>query len=369
MSKVFFANALTPKKSLLEKLEQLFEKARLYSVFKPDELVAIKTHFGEKGNTAFLPPIFVRRVVDKVKEKGGKPFLTDANTLYRGARSNGVDHIITAIENGFDYSVVKAPIIIADGLNGKDYIKIKIEGKHFKEVNISSAAVHADSLVVLTHFKGHSMTGFGGSLKNLGMGFGSRSGKQMMHSDILPVVEEALCNGCGKCAKWCPASAIFLKDKIKGKLAIIDLEKCYGCGECQVTCPSSAISISWESEPDVVQEKMVEYAWGVLKEKNGKVAFLNFLINISPDCDCWSYSESYIVPDIGILASFDPVAIDQASLDLVNQESWVPKTTYKDSGTSDKFKALYPTVDHLTQLKYAERIGLGSRRYDLVRIV
>lgn len=366
MTEVYFSDVRTEKKrSLLDKVETLFDKAGFARLIEKGDMVAVKVHFGEKGNTAFISPIFIRRIVDKIKACGGKPFLTDAGTLYVGSRANAVEHLTTAIENGFDYSVVGAPLIIADGLNGKDYFEVKIKGKHFEKVKIASAAYLADCLIAVSHFKGHELTGFGGALKNIGMGLGCRSAKQEMHSNVLPEVNQAVCTGCGKCIHWCSTEAI--KINVMGK-AEISRKKCIGCGECTVTCPFSAIDIHWETEPDVFQEKIVEYARGVVKNKINKVGFFNFAINITPDCDCWSWSDAPIVRDVGILASCDPIAIDQASVDLVNSAQGIEKSRLKDFSAEDKFRAIFPSIDWSVQLDYGEKVGLGKRIYKLIGV-
>jgi len=362
---VFFMNLRTKQgQSLLTKLEQLITETGLLYCVQPKDLVAIKLHFGERGNLAYVRPQYVRRVVEEVKKKGGRPFLTDANTLYVGSRSNAVEHLETALENGFDYSAVGAPLLIADGLNGKDYVSVPVNLKHFKEVKIGSAAVHADALLAITHFKGHEVTGFGGTLKNLGMGLGSRSGKQQQHSDLLPTINTKKCIGCGKCAQWCPVEAIKIGNK-----AEIQTELCIGCGECTVTCPQHAIAIKWKTEQDVIQEKIVEYTAGVLKGKEQKAGFITFVTNVSPLCDCYGWNDVPIVGDIGILASKDPVAIDQAAVDLINQASGNPLSELGSCACEyDKFRVLYPDVDWNVQLAYGEKVGLGSRTYKLRQI-
>jgi hypothetical protein len=299
----------------------LYRRAGLGGIVAKGDLVALKVHFGERGNTAFLRPQYVRRLVDLVRKSGGKPFLTDANTLYVGGRSNAVDHLETAVLHGFDFAVTGAPVVIADGLTGKDYVEVAVNLKHFRTVKIASAACHADALLVVSHFKGHVATGFGGVLKNVGMGLGSRSGKQMMHSDLRPAVDPEKCQGCARCRRWCPAEAITLtweQPDLPGR-AVIDQEKCLGCGECTVTCTHGAIAINWKTEPDVIQEKIVEYAYGVLKDKAGKAAFITFL-----------------------------------------------NAGHEDS--PDKFRALFSNVDWNRQLEYGEKVGLGRRAYRLVKV-
>lgn len=324
------------------------------SFIKENSLVALKIHFGEMGNTAYLKPEIVRPLIEKIKSFKPLPFLLDANTLYKGTRGDAVNHMLTAYRHGYDFKDVGVPIIIADGLTGKESIQITVDLKHFKEVKIGAAAYHADSIMVFTHFKGHDLTGFGGSLKNIGMGLGSRAGKQMMHADVIPEVNKAKCTACGCCIKWCPTSAITMtQDK-----AVIDRSKCIGCGECIASCNFGAIAISWAGTPDSVQEKIVEYFYGLWKDKKGKMAYFNFLTDISPNCDCYAWNDKPVCPDIGVLASYDAVAIDQASVDLVN----------KACGSKDKFREIYPDIDWSIQLRYAENLGIGTRQYNLTEI-
>ncbi|MGQ9824371.1 MAG: DUF362 domain-containing protein [Desulfotomaculales bacterium] len=365
---VFFVDMRAKhKENLLDKLEKLFDRAGMNDLVAPKDLVAVKVHFGERGNTGFIRPQFVRRLVEKVKSLGGNPFLTDTNTLYVGSRANAVDHLQTAIENGFAYAVAGAPLIIADGLVGKDYVNVPVKLKHFEEVKIGSAIFHAHSLLVVSHFKGHEVVGFGGTLKNLGMGTGSRGGKQMMHSDILPAVNKEKCRGCAKCEPWCPAEAIAVNPET-GR-AQIDPQKCLGCGECTITCPHHAIAISWKTEPHVAQEKIVEFAVGALKNKEKKAGFFNFVLNVSPECDCAGWTDAPVVRDIGILASLDPVAIDQAAVDLVNKEEGLSGSRLAGCGEGvDKFGTLWPKANWERQLAYAQEVGLGSREYNLVKI-
>lgn len=323
---------------------------------------AIKIHFGETGNNAWLKPEMVKPIIDKVKGYGANAFLTDANTIYKGSRSDAVNHLNTAYSHGYSPEKIGIPVIISDGLTGKDFVDTPVKLKHFKTVKLSSAAVHADSIITLTHFKGHELTGFGGSLKNIGMGLGSRSGKQMMHSDVKPEPDKKACIGCGTCVKWCPTLAITLVD---GK-AVIERSKCIGCGECVASCRYGAIIVSWAGTPDSVQEKIVEYFYGIWKDKRDKMAFFNYIIDVSPNCDCYGWNDAPVVDNIGVLASFDPVAIDQASIDLVNKAEWSKGSTTR-SMEMDKFRAVYPDIDWSVQLKYAEKLGIGSRKYDLIK--
>ncbi len=349
--------------NLLDKVDRLFERAGFASLIKPRDLVAVKLHFGERGNTAYVRPQFVRQVVTKIRAAGGRPFLTDAGTLYVGSRANAVDHVETALANGFAYATVNAPVIIADGLSGRDHVTVPVDLKHFKEAKVASAAYQADALIAVTHFKGHEATGFGGVLKNIGMGLGTRAAKQAMHSDVLPAVDPDRCIGCGRCAEWCPAGAITIDDK-----AQIDAAKCMGCGECTITCIEGAVEISWKSDASSLQERMVEYAFAVLKNKRGKAGFITFLLDVSPNCDCWNYNDVPVVPDVGILAGTDPVALDQACVDLVNAQPAMPNSAVNLPPGTDKFKKIYPDIDWNFQLAYGEQIGLGSRNYRLIKL-
>ena len=364
-SSVFFTPVrTTTKRSLITRCGDLLERAGLAAAVSESDLVAIKMHFGEMGNTGFVQPMFVREVVDRVKAKGAKPFLTDANTLYRGQRANAVDHITCALRNGFSYATVGAPIVIADGLDGRDAVDVPIDGgRHFESVRIGAAAVHADALISVTHFKGHEATGFGGALKNIGMGLGSRSAKQRMHSDFSPDPEAEKCTGCARCVKWCPVDAIAIGPD---RVATVDRALCYGCGECVAACPQGAIAIQWKTDAAAIQEKIVEHVAGALDGKAGKCVHLSFVTNVSPDCDCWHFSDASVVADIGVLASSDPVAIDQAALDLVNGATGLPGSRGEGMQPgADKFAAL-TGIDGTAALAYAETLGLGTREYELV---
>ena len=375
-SPVFFSDLRVESgKTLLDKLDILLDRADLKGKVREKDLVAIKLHFGEKGNTAYVRPIFLRRVVDRVKQYKGKPFLTDTNTLYTGARSEAVSHLNTAVENGFAESVVNAPVLIADGLRGNSAVKVRIDKPIFKTVSIAREIYMTDALITVTHFKGHELSGFGGALKNLGMGCASREGKLSQHSTISPQVNRKTCKGCETCLRWCAQDAISmlsLKSGIETKRghALIDPKKCMGCGECILTCPSGAIEIQWNESIPIFQKKMVEYAYGAVQKKKGKVLYLNFLTQISPACDCYGYSDAPIVSDIGILSSEDPVAIDQASVDLVNGEAGNRSSKLQKNWNpgEDKFRAVYPDVDWNIQLAYAEEIAMGTRKYELIKI-
>ncbi|MEN6291547.1 MAG: DUF362 domain-containing protein, partial [Methanobacterium sp.] len=323
---------------------------------------AIKMHFGEPGNLSFLRPNYAKTVADVIKELGGTPFLTDCNTLYVGRRKNGLDHLESAYENGFSPFSTGCHIMIADGLKGNNETLVPINGDYVHEAKIGAAIMDADIIISLTHFKGHESTGFGGTLKNLGMGCGSRAGKMEMHSSSKPIVNQSLCIGCGKCIKICAHDA----PKIENKKSFIHHEKCVGCGRCVAICPVNAITPQFDAQNDILNCKIAEYAYAVIKDRPN--FHISLAINISPNCDCHDENDLQIVPDIGMFASFDPVALDQACADAVNRQpvligSWLDDVPHN---TKDHFKDAHPDTDWESCLNHAEKIGLGSRNYELI---
>ena len=365
-SQVYFIGLQTGTgRDMFVKLGKLLDQAEFSSFVQRDELVAIKLHFGERGTTAYIHPSYVGFLVGQVKRRDGLPFLTDTNVLYRSERSNSVDHLHTAFAHGFSPLVTGAPIIISGGLKGQASIEVEIGKKHFRTVKLASEIEDFDKLICLTHFTGHVGTGLGGAIKNLGMGLSAKSGKLAMHSTLIPFMDHKKCTGCEACLDYCPADAIGMKEN----LAVIDPVLCIGCAECIAVCPIGAVNIQWNESAQNLQEKICEYAYGVVKRQQ-PILFLTFLMNITPGCDCMGFSDAYIVPDIGILASYDPVAIDQAAVDLMNQQQGLPGTKLtKNLGQGDdKLRGLYPNIDWTVQLQYGEEIDLGSRDYDLVSV-
>jgi uncharacterized Fe-S center protein len=339
-----------PGNSLLDKTGALLRAAGIRERIGPGDLTAVKLHFGEPGNTSFVRPVFLRKVVEEVAAAGGRPFLTDTNTLYVGGRSNAVDHLSTAIRNGFAYAVVGAPVVIADGLRGESLVPVPVAGRIFREVSIGAEIVNADALVAVSHFKGHEITGFGGALKNLGMGCASRAGKLAQHSTVAPAVDPAGCTGCGTCVAHCPSGAIAVADA----KAVISPEACIGCADCIVVCPEGTVAVNWNEASPTVQRKMAEHALGAVAGKESSSLFLSFVTQLSPFCDCYGSNDRPIAPDVGILASADPVALDQACVDLVIR-----------AAGRDPFRETHPSVDWSVQLQSAEEIGLGTRSYRL----
>ncbi len=366
-SKVFFISSRAKvHSSPAERFRKLLETVGLGS-FKPGASVALKIHFGEEGATGYIHPTYVRTLIGMLKERNCLPFLTDTNTLYKGPRSNGILHHELAIHNGFGYAAVNAPIIIADGIKSRSVTELPSGPKHFNTVKIGSAITEADAMISLNHFKGHLVTSFGGAIKNLSMGCASRSTKQRMHADMLPVLTgDDKCVGCGQCVQICPVDAIEVVD---GQ-ARFDHSLCIGCAECLSCCPESAIRIQWAGTSVSVQEKMAEVALAVTRHFKTKILHVNFLLNITPECDCLKWTDNPIVQDIGILASKDPIALDQASLDLVREAPGLPDSELHDPDCAgkDKFTLIHENVDPDAQLLYGEKIGLGSRDYERITV-
>ncbi|MDI6641237.1 MAG: DUF362 domain-containing protein [Elusimicrobiota bacterium] len=380
-ARVYFTSYITP-----ESINKLLDCIDLKSIILPNDFSAIKMHFGEKGNEGFIKPEFVEVIVERIKSLAAVPFLTDANTIYVGERADAINHLKIAEQHGFSYDKVGCPVIIADGLRGNSYVEVEIANvavkpKHFSKVKIANGIYYADSVVFVTHFKGHELTGFGGALKNAGMGCASRSGKYELHNSVVPKLKLENCNGCGICIKWCPGNALSLIDR--GKLQKSELNRvevseqcrqqvislntanCTGCGECILVCKQKVFRIPWDEPVKNVQEKTVEYCLGVLRNK--RVVFLNFLNFITKYCDCYETKEKPLVDDIGIVLSTDPVAIDQASVDLVNKKFRQQKLA-RDGVQSDFFRYIWPEIDYEIQLKYAQQLGLGNRNYHLTEI-
>ncbi|MDD2574311.1 MAG: DUF362 domain-containing protein [Bacillota bacterium] len=355
MSKVWFSTLEdnTSPDIISQKVVGLYYAAGFEKVFDKDEFAAVKIHFGEKNNTGHINPQWIKPLLDTVKQKRCKPFLTDTNTLYRGQRQNSINHLMQAYQHGFCIENLGVPIIIADGLLSKNYSEVPVDGKHLKSVKIANDILHSHSLMVLSHVTGHVLTGMGAAIKNVAMGCAPRSGKQIQHADVRPEVKKEKCRACGLCIEWCPRDAIQIYDGA----ARIDIEKCYGCGECIATCRHQAIKYSFKDTSVPLQEKMAEYALGALKGKKGKCCFFNFLTHITKECDCADKAQSKITKDIGILASYDPVAIDKATTDLLIGKSG-----------KDILRNLWPENDYNVQIKHAEELGLGSGSYELVKV-
>jgi len=352
------------RENLHTKLVRLVEAAGIGGIAGRGDLAAVKVHFGEKGGHAYIRPTFLRRLVDRLKAAGARPFLTDSCTLYPGERKEAVSALACGIENGFAYAVVGAPLMMCDGLRGHASRRVAVAGELLQEVDIALGILEADALLCVSHFKCHELTGFGGALKNLGMGCSSREGKMEQHSTVAPAVAEKFCTACAACLKACVHGAIAF---VEGA-ARIDAATCVGCGRCITVCEETAIKIQWNEAPALVMKKMAEYAKGALHGKEGKALFVNFVTQVSPACDCYGHSDAPIVPDLGILASTDPVALDQACADLVNQACGLAGTAlaagHEPGG--DKFRGVYPQIPWETTLEHAEKLGLGSRAYELV---
>ncbi|MBE6414112.1 MAG: DUF362 domain-containing protein [Verrucomicrobiaceae bacterium] len=351
--------------SLPQKLARLMKAAGFENIDFDGKFTAIKIHFGEPGNLAFLRPNWAKVVCDYVKKLGGKPFLTDCNTLYVGGRKNALDHLDSAYENGFNPFCTGVHTIIADGLKGTEETLVPVKGgKYVKEAKIGSAIMSADVIISLNHFKGHECTGFGGALKNLGMGCGSRAGKMEMHSAGKPIVNKRDCIGCGMCAKICAHNAPI----IKNKKATIDHNKCVGCGRCIGVCPKDAVCAPFDEANDVLNCKIAEYTKAVIDSRPH--FHISLVIDVSPYCDCHAENDLPIVPDVGMFASFDPVALDQACADAVNASPIIEGSMLDECEHchGDHFCDVSPQTNWKSCLEHAEKLGLGTTLYTLKKV-
>ena len=371
-SKVYFTDFRTPAggDGLPTKLKKLIKKAGIGEIDMDGKFVAIKMHFGELGNISYLRPNYAKAVVDVVKELGGKPFLTDCNTMYPGSRKNALEHLECAWENGFYPLSTGCPILIGDGLKGTDDIAVPVVGgKYVKEAKIGRAVMDADIFISLTHFKGHEMTGFGGAIKNIGMGCGSRAGKKEQHSSGKPQIHADTCRGCRMCMRECANNGLVFNEETK-KMSI-DMDNCVGCGRCLGACNFDAISFIDDTAVELLNYRMAEYTKAVL---DGRPHFhISLIVDVSPHCDCHSENDAPILPNIGMFASFDPLALDQACADACLAAEPLHNSKLGDNMADphfhdhhDHFKNTTPESEWRSCLEHAEKIGVGSREYELV---
>ena len=374
VSKVYFTDFHTQAygDGLPAKLKKLIKKAGIGELDLDGKFVAIKMHFGELGNVSFLRPNYARAVADVVKELGGKPFLTDCNTMYPGSRKNALEHLECAWQNGFTPLTVGCPVLIADGLKGTDDILVPVAGgEYVKEAKIGRAIMDADVFISLTHFKGHEMTGFGGTIKNIGMGCGSRAGKCEQHNNGQPTIDPKLCRGCKRCQKECANSGLVF-DAASKKMTV-DTAHCVGCGRCLGACNFDAIDFVNGNAVQVLNCKMAEYTKAVL---DGRPQFhISLVVDVSPNCDCHGENDVPILPNLGMFASFDPLALDQACVDACLKATPMPGSQLAKNLAApgfcdhhDHFTNSTPESEWKSCLDHAEKIGLGSREYELIEI-
>lgn len=371
-SKVYFTDMRAlPGTNLQKKLERLMRRAGIETIDFQDKFAAIKIHFGEPGNLSYLRPNFAKTVADVVKSLGGKPFLTDCNTLYVGRRKNALDHLEAAYENGFSPFSTGCHVIIADGLKGTDEVEVPVEGgEYVKSAKIGRAIMDADVYIALSHFKGHESAGFGGAIKNTGMGCGSRAGKMEMHCAGKPTVNKDQCKSCHMCEKNCAHGAISFDEN---KKASIDHNRCVGCGRCLGACNFDAIYNGNYAANDELNCRMAEYSKAVV---DGRPAFyINIVNQVSPYCDCHGENDTAIIPDVGMFASFDPVALDVACADACNKMPVIPGSLLDDHMHAegacdhhDHFTNVSPNTNWKTCMEHAEKIGLGSAEYELITV-
>lgn len=365
-SKVFFTDMRCGMNdNLLRKTERLVKAAGIEDIDMERKFVAIKTHFGEYGNLSYLRPNYCKVLGDIVKAAGGFPFITDTNTLYVGMRKHAVEHLENAALNGFTPQTTGCQVIIADGLKGTDDVEIPINGKYVKNAKIARAIYDSDVIISLSHFKAHEITGFGGALKNLAMGCASRRGKMEMHSAGKPSVNDEACRGCKACTKVCAQDAISITD---GKARISD--NCVGCGRCIGACPFDAIYSMYDEEGDIVNAKIVEYAMASIQNKPS--LHICVISDVSPFCDCHAENDVPIIPNLGILASTDPVALDKACVDLVLKQTPIPGSRLFDKDIvniqGDLLKRNQPATNWISTFEHAGEIGFGNTDYELINV-
>ncbi len=370
-SKVYFTDfRVRGNDNLVKKLKKLMNLAGISNIDMDNKFVAIKMHFGELGNLSFLRPNYAKAVADTVSNLGGMPFLTDCNTLYPGSRKNALEHLYCAWENGFTPLTVGCPVIIGDGLKGTDDISVKVEGgEYIKEAKIGRAVMDADVFISLNHFKGHELTGFGGAIKNIGMGCASRAGKKDQHNNGKASISESDCTGCMRCLRECANNAL-VYDKENKKMHI-DENNCVGCGRCIGACNYQAIYFSDSAANEDLNRRMAEYTKAVL---DGRPHFhISLVVDISPNCDCHSENDAPILPNVGMFASFDPLALDQACVDACLKTTPLPNSQLTDNMNSkhfcdhhDHFENTTHNSEYKTCLAHAEKIGVGSREYELI---
>lgn len=373
-AKVYFTDFHTVAygDGLPAKLKKLMRRAGVGTIDMEGKFVAIKMHFGELGNISYLRPNYAKAVADLVKEEGGKPFLTDCNTMYPGSRKNALEHLYCAWENGFTPMTVGCPVLIGDGLKGTDDIAVPVVGgEYVKEAKIGRAVMDADVFISLSHFKGHETTGFGGAIKNIGMGCGSRAGKAEQHSNGKPSIDAARCRGCRKCRRECANDGLVF-DAETGKMTV-DLAHCVGCGRCLGACNFDAIEFREDDAVEVLNRRMAEYAKAVV---DGRPHFhVSLIVDVSPYCDCHGENDAPILPNIGMFASFDPLALDQACADACLAANPLPGSRLSDNmarqgfvDLGDHFRNTTPESDWESCLVHAEKIGLGTREYELITV-
>ena len=362
---MYYTNMRTTlTENLLQKLARLVKRAGMMDIDFANKYTAIKIHFGEPGNLAYLRPNYSKVLADLIKEQGGRVFLTDCNTLYVGRRKNALDHLDAAYENGYNPFATGCHVIIADGLKGTDEALVPINGEYVKEAKIGRALMDADIVISLTHFKGHEAAGFGGALKNIGMGGGSRAGKMEMHSAGKPYVNQKACIGCGSCKKNCAHGGITIADR----KASIDTNVCVGCGRCVGACPVDAVTPMNDEANDVLNKKIAEYTWAILKDRPH--FHVSLVVDVSPNCDCHAENDVPIVPNVGMFASFDPVALDMACVDAVNRQPVMAGSflAEQEQNHHDHFTDTHPDTHWQSCIDHAVKLGLGNKEYELITI-
>ncbi|MEM3017488.1 MAG: DUF362 domain-containing protein [Candidatus Bathyarchaeia archaeon] len=387
MSKVYFADmrSKSADQTISRKIKNLFDASEMHKIISEGDVVALKVHLGTGENHRHLRPEHVRAVVEKVQEAGGKPFVTETTGIgLASIRGTAVGCIKTATLHGFTQETLGAPIIIADGLKGLSGVKVRINGVRMREVEIAQAIAESDAMISIAHVKGHPRTGLAATLKNIGIGCLTKVGKAPLHMAKKPKIDQKLCNNCGACIRFCPLGAI---RQSGGRTELMQKKCVVGCG-CWDICPQKAIT-RWSDLHHPRNKELiirnVDAAAAVIKHiGRDKIAYLNLAYEITPHCDCADYGDVPMVPDIGVFASRDPLAIDKAASDAIIKAPGITGSAAEEIGVmspgDDKFTglseyspfALFRNVDQTREWKFqfevAEKLRLGTTEYQLVRI-
>ncbi len=389
---VLYINAETGwEVTLLDKLEHLFNEY-LGDLIKKDDRVLLKTHFGQWGNMATFRPSIMRKLVDLVRDKGAYPVLAETTGLgygilgRYGGRGTATDYLRMAASQGFTMGTMGAPIGILDGELGVDTFPVEIDGDSIKKVAVARGAIHFDQIIIFSHAKGHPIGGIGGAIKNLGIGMVGKYSKGMAHFGTqIPKIDPEKCLGeeCQACFKKCPTQCLGIRNNVA---TVVKPDDCVLCSHCVSVCrqvaKKNAVSLGWITDNDEQARRFAENAAGVVKGLGAeRLYYINVLIDTSPMCDCVNHTPYRMTQDIGLLASDDPVAIDQACVDMINRapNAAGPNTPLENikegddklayaHAKKDKDGNIKLSTGHITQLTQAEKMGLGKCSYSLKEI-
>lgn len=371
-SRIYFASARADEfdynHSFVAKYEEILDKIDLSRFFKKKDYVAIKTHFGSYGAHRIIRPIFIRKVVEKIKEHGANPFVTDT------VRIPGLEYLEVANMEGLNHLSVGAPVVLADGVFGRDQTTVEA-GEVLGSIGVASALYNAPSMIVISHCKGHIASGYGGAIKNLGMGAIScrnecghaERGRIHFAQNISLEWDQKKCTYCERCIEVCPHEAIYKSEKTE-KIEI-NYEACVKCGRCARVCKEKALTVPQSEER--FQKGLSEAAGAAIKTfEKGKILYINFILEVQPECDCMPMADTPVVQDQGVLVSDDIVAIEQATLDILTNAPLLPESKGYDKKVKKEDEPLAKINNKHPQwhIDYAEELGMGQKSYEIIKI-